>query len=572
MSSRVIGLSGAGHEAWAELPPQKVRVSQIDFNDRAFAVLTLDDGRKLRVALTGNIDEDASNADRTLIPCITIDVEESLAGLDAAGIRERLELLPDAVCWRSHWDDDHLRREAEGKARWQAIEDLDWPADDIDLPPGLSPQLRRETLLHYEVKRILEGAGQISVPGFEIVEELKAEGLPTLRREFTRDVSILELTNTRLETRVGQTVPDVVTEAWADGGQSGAPLLIEVTVTNHIDEERQQRIEALDMAALEIDLSLAGGRVTRSGLHHLVVHDVSLKRWLVHPEMGKVRRELQAELQTEMEVRKEIVRLNEERRARVMAEPLAEVVQRYVAAAEDMFIAGENESAASKVEFEAARHAVAASVEEMRWRGFPEAGNEDLLGHHRILSRILSIKRDTGIGYRYSSGFEVLNAIRQSGDLYASEWTIYLIAAKVYAPTLSDGQRLWLDQWREKVTQAIHDINFTVMRDDSYDRLLSVAFPEMAEGLAKNFGKRPRVPNVVWSEKNRRFERTFQQPRHGKASFLSRHGSGWPSDQDHNGDLSSWLLRGQALEAWKKANPESAKAWESVLEKLNRTK
>ena len=90
MSASAEGLSGAIHEAWIEAPAQKVRVASIDFRDRAFAMLTLDDGRKLRVALTGGITEQAGDdGGATLIPTITIDVDSSIAGMDQTEIRWR---------------------------------------------------------------------------------------------------------------------------------------------------------------------------------------------------------------------------------------------------------------------------------------------------------------------------------------------------------------------------------------------------------------------------------------------------------------------------------------------------
>jgi hypothetical protein len=568
VSARVIGLSGAGHEAWAELPPEKVRVSRIDFKNRAFALLTLEDGRKLRVALTGSVGESHSAAEQVLVPTITIDIEESLAGLDEAAIRKRLQLLPDAICWRSHWEDAGLRAQADAKARGIAIEELDLPTDGLDIPKDWSRELQRETLLHIEVKRILERAGQIAVPGFEIVEEVRAAGMPTLQRKYSRDVCILELANTRLEQRVGHTVPDVLTEASSDHGQSAAPLLIEVTATNRIDEERTGRIQSLHIAALEIDLSLTGGRVTRTGLHHLVVHDVTLKKWIALPEAGQVRRELQQELRKEMEVRQEIERLTQERRARVQDEPLTVVAQRYLAAAERMFVILDSDRP-GELENEAARHSMGACVEEMKWRGFLEAGNEDLLGHHRILSRLLSIRRDTGVGYRYRSGFEVLNAIGQSQDAKFSEWTLYLIAARVYSPMMNPKQRTWLDDWRNRVATAIRHNDFSFMRDGAYDRILGVLFPEMTDALSDPFGRRPQGPKLLWSEKTKRFERARHEPARHPARFPDFQGPvKRPLRTKSEGDLPSWFLRGAELEAWKKANPEYAEAWEPLLRRL----
>lgn len=571
MPGQMVGLSGARHEAWAELPPQKVRISQIDFNDRAFAVLTLEDGRKLRVALTGSIREATGTAERVLVPTITIEVDGSLAGLDQAGLRKQLQLLPDAICWRSHWNDKELLDQADAKAREAAIEALDWPASDVDLPQDLSPELRRETLLHFEVKRILECARQITAPGFDIVEQLRADGMPTLQRKYTRDVCILDLTNTRLEQRVGRLIPDLVTQAWADGGQQIDPLHIEVTVTNRIDDKRIQRIQAAGVATLEIDLSLAGGRVTRSGLHHLVVHDLALKRWIVNPEMERVRRDLQEELQREMEQRREIERLPRERLARVSAEPLADVAQRYLAAVETMLVAAaSSDFRERKTEIEAKQLAVGACVEEMRWHGFPEAGDGDLLGHHRILSRILSIKRDTGIGYRHRTAFEVLNAIQQSGDAKSSEWTLYLIAAKVYAPAMNSKQQDQITEWRDRVTRAIRAGDLSVMRDATYDRILGTLFPEMKDALGKEFGKRPQMANLPPGEKAQQSQRATQVS-HRPASFLQTQGQfGLPMNEVAEGDPASaaGYFRGPELDAWKKANPKYVASWEPQWRKL----
>ena len=71
-------------------------------------------------------------------------------------------------------------------------------------------------------------------------------------------------------------------------------------------------------------------------------------------------------------------------------------------------------------ELEAATHA-------MRIHGYPEAGDHELWGGHCVLDRLLSIRANRGIGYDLATGFQVLN-VRGTAR---SDWTIYLIAAKV---------------------------------------------------------------------------------------------------------------------------------------------
>lgn len=119
--------------------------------------------------------------------------------------------------------------------------------------------MKREPLLHHEVKRILERASQITVPGLEVVEELRTAGQPPLQRRWSVADRVLQLTNTRLEHRIRLLVPDVVSQARAEDSQVFDPLTIEVAVTNFIDDVRRERIQDQGVAALEIDLSMTGG-------------------------------------------------------------------------------------------------------------------------------------------------------------------------------------------------------------------------------------------------------------------------------------------------------------------------
>lgn len=574
MSASAEGLSGALHEAWVEVPPQRVRVASIDFRDQTFAVLTLDDGRQLRVALTGSITEQAEDSgETTLVPTITIDVDASVAGMDQAEIRRRLKLLPEGVCWRSHWSDAELRADAARRATGLAMDALDWLPDDLVLPDDLSPAMKRETLLHHEVKRILEGAERITVPGLDGVEELRTDGHPTLQRRWSIPQRVLSLSDTRLEQRMRPLIPDVVTVARRDDGKVFDPLVIEVTVTNSIDEERRARIREQGVAALEIDLSMTGGRITRSELHQLVVFEVSAKRWLHYPGLDESRENLRKDMEVERDLQIEAARIAEERRSRIQETPLRELGVKYLAAVERMLeVDGQLPSGEDRDErLLAARTAVAISVDEMTQRGFPEAGDEELLGHHRILSRLLSIKNNRGIGYGFGTAAEVLNAIQQSQRGNRHDWTLYLIAAKVYLKNLSDDERVWrwFEGWRDSVIAAVKRNDYLYLRSTKYDRLLSVLFPEMAQGLAKDFGKRPAVPNLVWDEGKRRFVRTFTESTSRPARFLSKDAApNDPMSHSGGGSIKDWVFKGAELERWKRANPEAAAAWEPFLRRL----
>ena len=292
-SGRVAGLSGEFHEAWVEAPAERLHISQVDFQDRTAAILTFDDGRQLRVELTGGWGSGADPGGAggspvptaPTVPTIWLDVDDAgLAAMDPAELRKRLTLIPDALCWWAHWDDANLQASADAAARERALFYFDELPDGLELPADMEPALKRETVLHHEVKRLLEESRRLQVPGLLVEFELPSD--EGLRRDtWASQACELELAELALERRFGRIVPDVTCQAWPAGGNPALsePLFIEVTVTNVIGPERIARIRQAGQPTLEIDLSLAGGRVTRDGLRRLVIDELATKRWLFHP-------------------------------------------------------------------------------------------------------------------------------------------------------------------------------------------------------------------------------------------------------------------------------------------------
>jgi hypothetical protein len=96
------------------------------------------------------------------------------------------------------------------------------------------------------------------------------------------------------------------------------------------------------------------------------------------------------------------------------------------------------------------------AIHALRVHGYLEAGDHQLWDGHCILDRLLSIQANRGIGYESSStDFQVLNAIRQSRGTARGDWTIYLIAARVWLRSKLDARQVrWLDEWSAEVRAA----------------------------------------------------------------------------------------------------------------------
>ena len=107
------------------------------------------------------------------------------------------------------------------------------------------------------------------------------------------------------------------------------------------------------------------------------------------------------------------------------------------------------------------------------------------------MPRILSIQLNRGVGYAVDTGFQVLNAIMQSGADNKHWDTLYSIAVKAYGleghfkPKQADNYRTWRQTIIDKV--AAGDENY--LRPATYDAVLSTLFPDMSRGIATGYGR-----------------------------------------------------------------------------------
>ncbi len=551
-SAKAVGLSGQFYEAWVDLPSETLQIRHMDYRDRAAAIITFDDGRQLRVDLTGTpgSSSDAPGPDGLVVPTVFVHVDDAaLAGLSGDEIRQRMQLIPDALCWHSHWKDSELEGLARTKAHAQAMEYLDeWP-DGLDWPHDLDPALRRETVLHLEVKRILQDHRCLQLPGLVVRVEAQVPEGDVLQAQWDLPAEMFELDHVELEQRHGRLIPDVTCKAWpVAGGRVYWPLHIEVTVTNPITEERLKRIRAHGQPTVEINLSLAGGWVSRDMLKQLVIEGLSIKRWLFHPDEAVQRQALVAQLEqkltSKVAAQAEQERQAAQRRAWIKSRPLTDIARDFLNAAMHTF---DNGAAGlqARARDEGLRPAddfapigLDDAIDMLRLRGYPEAGDDQFCGWHGILSRILSFKLGRPVGYQVENVMGVLNAISLGSVKQKSMYSLYLIAVRVFKPPLSEQQWQWFEQWATDVRESIKRGEQTYLRDTKYDRLLSLLFPEMAASLSKRAGKRSTAARAGLSQEQRALHKPV---------------SGWLMDTRPSDE---WLT-GRDLEAWERAHPEA---------------
>jgi len=484
-----IGLSGHTYETWVSVAPQKVRIADVDFQDHTRAVLSLDDGRRIQVQLTGSAT--VSSTDE-ILACLTLHIDDPQASFfSPEELRKRLTLVPEWLCWQSHWEDRALEAQARGLLKGQMDDAIDAPPPDLDLS-AVPAELHRETVLHFLAKQILGDAGKIRAPAIHHEVSKRVGPSVNITRTWYKPETTYTLTNVKLECRFGHVVPDIVCEASDEDGNVSPRLFIEITVTNPIDEERKTRLSQEGSPTLELDLSRTGGRLTKAEFHDMLVREVSFKNWIWHPEGWAALKELQR--QVDEEVQRTLVKAETARklRAEALAMDAGEIGQQYLAAMtsylEQQYLLDAGEPGALRETVEAAR------VETMRLA--------DLLGFHgyfgktdltkaqavRVLSRLLSLKHDRGIGFKYATGFEVLNSIWQLKDRNRQDIPMYMAAARYWKIRLNEKQVESVRTWRHTMVTSLKAGETTYLRSSGNDRLLTLLFPDLAEILATTTG------------------------------------------------------------------------------------
>ena len=288
--ARVTGLSGHVYEAWCELPPEPARIADCAIVDKACAVVRLDDGREFRVLLVGG--QSHGGAGGAAVEIVVDD--PALAMLSPEELRSRMRLYVSGGNWCSHWKDEQIAADATQAAIDLAVDAIDYGSSN------------RESALHKAAKEVLAQARRIMVPALRL-----AGG--NLVRPFTS----LELEDVELEQPLGEIRPDLKARTVACAQWPTEDLLVEVTVSNGIDVEREARIKRRNLPALEIDLSRLAGRLSMAEFGNLVVNEVVGKRWIHHPALEEAERDFQRR-------REEAARMAAERAASEAARALAE--------------------------------------------------------------------------------------------------------------------------------------------------------------------------------------------------------------------------------------------------------
>lgn len=171
-----------------------------------------------------------------------------------------------------------------------------------------------ETTLHLAAKALLSKERRLVLPEASAWVEIR-DGNGRSREVRGKILSAESIIFDEVveEKRLGSIIPDLICKA---GERS---ILVEIAVTHFVDEIKREKIKALGLECIEIDLSgLAAGwnwHTLKKSIVDGVVVGKEHKRWIAHPKSKELRAELQRREQQKADMEKQA--MLEEKRMKI---------------------------------------------------------------------------------------------------------------------------------------------------------------------------------------------------------------------------------------------------------------
>lgn len=160
-----------------------------------------------------------------------------------------------------------------------------------------------ETALHMKAKEIIEREKRMVIPSVvAYYNNLSKEVSPKREVSFDRVV---------LERRVGNVIPDILAY------KEERPLMLEITITHGIDDDKFEKIEKLGISTLEIDLSDMDTDFDPEFLRDQIIDSIDNKFWVYNAVEEKEKESLKKEYLLILKKEEEAQKKAEEKRKRL---------------------------------------------------------------------------------------------------------------------------------------------------------------------------------------------------------------------------------------------------------------
>lgn len=450
--------------------------------DEQKAQITLADGKVILIKLVTDTNVSGHGQFDAVI---TIQVNDpDVASWSPEKLLQNAVLVDDWLCWDHHWEHHTLIDIANAQALQQAQEWMDVEPEGQALPHDLTLWQKSESLLHSVLKTMLVDIGAIRVPGMSVpVAKRMPDG--TVRETVaTVEPTTLQLSNVRLEFRMGNQVPDVFCSAKDQGQQLGTfELMIEVAVKHPVNAAKIAKIRESSIACLEIDAGLinAPRRCTKTTLSAALRHDESNKRWIHLPAVQAHIDAAARQLDEQARALQACIDDTTKRDRWAQAQTLADIAALYLQALRKYW----GQSAQQWQQITIRHQGLAWTLEElavfMARKGCPHADAPLMFEHYGVLWSVSTIEQ---AGLWPNVPFNFLAVVKRMNEGPRTRPFVGLMAmtATVYrAQAMNDGQSP--EEIFRVARESLARRETEYARPDTYDRVISAVFPALEECL-----------------------------------------------------------------------------------------
>ncbi len=165
-----------------------------------------------------------------------------------------------------------------------------------------------ETSLHYSAKKLIEREGYITLPYREkkFNNNLLSEFFQPKKGRIIGNVIAKKysIKNIKSEKKLHNIIPDIQAQI------SGRDILIEIAVTSKVKEEKFEKLKAIGIPTIEVDLSKLDYDFEEEELELILFQSIRKKKWIFNPKEDAIIEELVIEKnQVEKEVMKLVIPL-----------------------------------------------------------------------------------------------------------------------------------------------------------------------------------------------------------------------------------------------------------------------
>ena len=182
----------------------------------------------------------------------------------------------------------------------------------------------QQTGLHLLAKEIIRENSTILVPGLSLSrQEVVARNFDVFTAAEV-DIALprikaqsVEYSSVEIEKAIGGIVADAVISF------NGSPCIVEIAVTHFVDEDKQKKIEAINLPAFEINLSsLLENPLSRESIAAAVLSDETNRHWVFNPKRNRLLEGKKTEFQKEYDAVVQRKELEEKRKQNYRQENL----------------------------------------------------------------------------------------------------------------------------------------------------------------------------------------------------------------------------------------------------------